>query len=281
MNFKILISMFFTVFSLLASSTGSAQNIFDTIHTEKYANFLFATHDYELAAEEYDRLLFMSNTKTDSLQWMLIRSTRLAGNIDKAIQRIHVYYPDTNFKTNYLSKEYLQLLFIKKENNLARNEIVRLRELDSTDRLFYTTTNEFLSENYSLASQLVNNSLQKNTALEPFKDVMLSINGQKHKSPVLAGTLSAIIPGLGQTYAGNWQDGVFASILTGSAIFQAYRGFNKYGIESVYGWVFSAMASAFYSANIYGAIKAANKHNILNHIKISIQVEALLFNYYN
>jgi hypothetical protein len=279
MNFNLLFSILIAGVSLFSSISSKAQNIFDSIHSEKYAYFLYTTHDYDLAAEEYERLIFMSTTKSDSLQWMLSRSYRLSGKPDIALRKMLIAYSDTTFQKDYLSKEYLKILFVKHDYNLARKEIVRLENLDSNDRKFFSISTEFLAGNYAKASQITNAS--NNLTVEPFKGVISNVNGLKHKSPVLAGTLSGIIPGLGQTYAGNWKDGIFALILTGSSTYQAYRGFHKDGINSAYGWVFSALATAFYSANIYGAVKAANKYNFLNHIKISYQVETLLDNYYN
>ena len=279
MNFNLLFSFFIAGVSLFSSIQGKAQNIFDSIHSGKYAYFLFTTHDFDLAAEEYERLIFMSGAKSDSLQWMLSRSYRLAGKPDIALNKMLAAYTDTTFNKDYLSKEYLKILFDKNNFNLARKEIVRLNSLDSTDRQFFSISNEFLSGNYAKAAQIT--TATNNPTVEPFKDVISNISGFKHKSPALAGTLSVFIPGLGQTYAGNWKDGLFSFVLTGSATYQAYRGFHKEGINSAYGWIFSAMATAFYSANIYGAIKASNKYNFLNHIKISYQVETLLDNYYN
>jgi len=279
MNFNLLFSIFIAGVSLFSCIQGKAQNIFDSIHSEKYAFFLFTTHDFDLAAEEYERLIFMSDTKNDSLQWMLSRSYRLAGKPDIALRKMLSAYSDTTFKKDYLSKEYLKILFEKNNFSLARKEIVRLNSLDSNDRQFFSISNEFLSGNYAKATQIT--TAINNSTVEPFKDVISNISGFKHKSPALAGTLSVFIPGLGQTYAGNLKDGLFSFILTGSATYQAYRGFHKEGINSAYGWIFSAMATAFYSANIYGAIKASNKYNFLNHIKISYQVETLLDNYYN
>lgn len=279
MNFNLLFSILIAGASLFSSIQGKAQNIFDSIHSEKYAYFLFITHDYSLAAEEYERLIFMSDTRNDSLQWMLSRCYRLADKPDIAMHKMLTAYSDTTFNKDYLSKEYLKILFVKTDYSLARKEILRLGNLDSNDRLFFSITNEFLAENYPKATQITTST--SNPVVLPFKDVVSNVSRLKHKSPALAGALSVFIPGLGQTYAGNWKDGLFSLILTGSSTFQAYRGFHKDGISSAYGWIFSAMASAFYSANIYGAIKASNKYNFLNHIKISYQVETLLDNYYN
>jgi hypothetical protein len=259
--------------------TARTQNLFDTTNTLKYAHFLFSTHDYDLAAEEYNRLLFMVNDKSDSLKWMLIRSNRLAGKSEKAFSLFSTYYKDTVLKTDFLSKEFLSVNFGRKDFLMINKMIPRLT-LDTSEIVFYTISNEILMHKYNSANLLLSKHPTE-PLIEPYKDVLVTAHNLNFKSPVLAGALSAVIPGLGQTYSGNLKDGIFAFILTGSATYQAYRGFQKYGVESLYGWIFSAIATAFYSSNIYGAIKAANKKNYLNHLKISFQVETILHNYYN
>lgn len=83
----------------------------------------------------------------------------------------------------------------------------------------------------------------------------------KHRSPALAGVLSTIVPGAGKIYTGRYNEAWSAFSLTLSAAFCAYRGFEKRGKESIYGWIFSGVTLGFYSGNIYGAIKSAVQYN--------------------
>ncbi len=57
----------------------SAQNLFDSIHSEMYAHYLFANHEYELASQEFERILFMTDYTNDSLKWLCVKSIRLSG----------------------------------------------------------------------------------------------------------------------------------------------------------------------------------------------------------
>jgi len=256
----------------------TAQNLFDSIHSEQYAHYLFANHEYDLASQEFERVLFLTNYTDDSLKLMCVKSIRLSGKFQLAHRRLLKFYPTLDFTNPVLSKEYLKILYEEKKYSLVQTELNRMNNLDSNDKMMFTLSSLILSKQFKKASTIIEIDTLK---AAPFIPIIEYQKNLKYKSPWLAGTLSAIIPGLGQTYAGNWKDGVFALIFTGSSAFQAYRGFHKAGISSPFGWVFTAIGSAFYAANIYGASKAANKHNFLNHVKISIQVGGIMDNYYH
>ena len=80
------------------------------------------------------------------------------------------------------------------------------------------------------------------------------------KSPVVAGFLSALVPGAGHMYAGHYGDGVTSFFLNGLFIagtVVAVRQEN-YAVAGAVG----AIGLPFYIGNIYGAANAANKWNI-------------------
>jgi tetratricopeptide (TPR) repeat protein len=80
-----------------------------------------------------------------------------------------------------------------------------------------------------------------------------------HKSPGLAGTLSAVLPGAGQLYCGYYQDAATAFILNGVFIWGTVELFedDHYGAGGVMAF-FSLM---WYSGNVFGAVNGAHKYN--------------------
>lgn len=84
------------------------------------------------------------------------------------------------------------------------------------------------------------------------------------KSPWLAGTLSALIPGTGKVYAGRTSDGLYSLALIGGATWLAYRGFEDDGTSSVKGWLFGSVGTVLYVGNIYGSVVAVRMYNT-NH----------------
>jgi len=79
------------------------------------------------------------------------------------------------------------------------------------------------------------------------------------KSPLVAGVLSAIIPGSGQMYAGRFYDGMVSFVLNASFLYLSAEGFRT-GNNST-GLFFGVIELGWYSSNIYGAVNAANKYN--------------------
>ncbi len=80
------------------------------------------------------------------------------------------------------------------------------------------------------------------------------------KSPLLAGTMSALLPGSGHIYAEHYGDGITAFFLNGlfiagTVIAVKQENYAMAGVAGVIGL-------PFYLGNIYGAANAANKWNI-------------------
>ena len=86
-----------------------------------------------------------------------------------------------------------------------------------------------------------------------------SIKDLSERSPVLAGVLSALLPGAGHVYAGAYKDGLLSFLVNGALIAGAYEAFDK----EVYvaGGLVSLVGLGFYSGNIYGGVNSAYHAN--------------------
>ena len=80
------------------------------------------------------------------------------------------------------------------------------------------------------------------------------------KSPTLAGTLSAILPGSGQVYSGRPKDGVMAFVVNALFISGTIVALDNenYAVAAIVGGV----GLPFYIGNIYGAANSARKWNL-------------------
>lgn len=97
------------------------------------------------------------------------------------------------------------------------------------------------------------------------------------KSEVLAGALSAVIPGSGYVYAGHFKDGVTAFVVNGLSIAGAATGIHQenYAVGAVAGGI----GLPFYFGNIYGSANAAKKWNTAARNKLRSRIhEALAWN---
>lgn len=269
----------FLIFSICISFFKTySQNIFDSVSTEKYANYLFINQEYELAKEEFERLLFLKNDFSDTIYSNYIKSIRLSNNHSLAFSKMNSIGKNMIFESKLLSKEYLTLLIKNNKQNLLFDEIKKCKKIDTTEQIFYEVSAYLYQKNYKKGDEIIEQNID-NILILPYKPILLEQKKIRYKNPYLSSGMSIFIPGLGQTYSGNWKDGIMTFIFTASSAFQSYRGFHKYGSNSFYGWFFGAIASGFYLGNIYGAAKASNKYNYLKNIKISLQIEDIFDNH--
>jgi tetratricopeptide (TPR) repeat protein len=80
-----------------------------------------------------------------------------------------------------------------------------------------------------------------------------------HKSPALAGTLSAFLPGAGQFYTNRPREGITSFVLNGSFIWAIVELFG-HGNE-VAGVLLGFFETGWYSGGIFGAVNDAHKFN--------------------
>lgn len=95
-----------------------------------------------------------------------------------------------------------------------------------------------------------------------YAEIMNIINDKKkrgRKSPVVAGFLSAIVPGSGQLYDGRYKDAFSSFILNALFIAGAYTAFkhDNYAL----GGAVTLFEMGWYTGNINGAVSAAYKYN--------------------
>ncbi len=79
------------------------------------------------------------------------------------------------------------------------------------------------------------------------------------KSPSLAGTLSAIVPGAGQLYTGRTQDAIMSFMLNGLFIWGSIEAFSH--DKTATGIILLFFETGWYFGNIYSATNSAYKYN--------------------
>ena len=79
-------------------------------------------------------------------------------------------------------------------------------------------------------------------------------------SPAIGGLLSAVIPGLGQTYSGRFSDGLYSLIIVGATGGGTayYIGQEQYEVAIPLGVV----ALFFYAGNVFGGYQSAKAFNL-------------------
>lgn len=269
----IALHLFFNNYSLYG------QDLFDSLNTAKYAEFLFLSGNYSEAIEEYERLIF-THQSNDDLKIKLVKSYRLAGQPKLAANRIRVLWSKPEAVSQKVSKEWFALKVINHEFDHLHQNLEENRFLSHEDKAFFHLTSALLQDDFLMADTLFDKYVPySSSAITAFRSITDEALSQSYKSPLLAGLMSAAIPGSGKIYTGNWEDGTLALGIVGVSAWQAYRGFEKHGSASVYGWLYSAIGGAFYIGSIYGSVKEANRYNYLKKSRIRIRVEAIFYNH--
>lgn len=108
---------------------------------------------------------------------------------------------------------------------------------------------------------------------------------RKKKSPFIAGTLSAILPGAGKWYAGKKRQalGAFLPILSSAIL--TIEAYNKGGLKDARFWLYGSFFTTFYIGNIWGstlAVKVKNKEfNELYDNKVLFDMHIPLRSFFN
>ncbi len=240
-------------FLLLFVSTGLfSQEIYNYDNSVKFGEYLYQSAQYEFAAKEFERCLFLK-PEDNNATLFLLKVYRKMGEYDKAVK---LASSGKLMETEIFGIEYFKLLieagklkeaitllsdnaFLKDKPDLKLSTILLQKE--------WKNGFDYRNENASVISKSLSEIVDRSLVF-------------KRKSPALAGILSAILPGSGKAYANRWKDGLISFVMTATTGFVAVRGFNRSN-QSVYPWIMGTFFTVYYTGNIYGSVQAANKFN--------------------
>lgn len=263
------------LFLLLQLPPVSGQDLFDSLNTARYADFLFNSGNYREAVEEYERLLFLSNP-AEGKKIRLVQSYRLSGRPALARQRMQSIWDQPALVSAPVAKEFFFLSVLDRDFQGLETSLQENPVLTADEKVFYLASALLFQEDFRRANTL----LQDHEGLTfPGLQNLQAISGDAVslplRSPLMGGVFSALLPGSGKFYAGNWEDGIISMVMVGMSAWQAYRGFDRRGTGSVYAWSYAVIGTAFYLGNIYGSVKEVNKYNQLQKNGIRQRVEAV------
>jgi len=275
-RFEKYISIFAGVL-LLCSIKTNAQNLYDSEHSIAFAQYLFSSKQYPLAAQELERIVFMEPGNINAKN-QLITAYRKANDWQTGINKIKSWYPQNN-PDSTMAKEWIKLLLLNHEFPNAQSYLNNKPNLSHPEVGYYLFAAYMLSEDFKSAARLINDNYPgHHTESRELSSILQRQQAFHFKNPGLALSLSALIPGLGKVYTKDWKDGLISFLFVATNAWQAYRGFSKDGIQSVYGWVFGTMAIGFYGSNLYGSWKSAADYNMRLNNDLHHEIEATVFN---
>lgn len=250
---KIPILIFLSTLIVFPQSTSfdfhSPQNI------KLFADHLFCEKNYLRAVEQYNFIKSQFANDTINFKMMLSYSNlglyRESNELLISLSDRSDLYPDS-----YLLSMKNELLIHQERLELKETPSFNSYQWESYNRLLaisilYGDEQLVTKEDYL---QIFENDEQSTLSL--LYDYKFDPD---YKSPALAGIFSAIIPGSGKMYVGEWGDGVVALLITGLFAYLAYDNFQA--DHTTKAWIFTGLGAFFYAGNVYGSIASAQIFN--------------------
>jgi tetratricopeptide (TPR) repeat protein len=208
-----------------------------------FAESLFRQGEYYRAVSEYQRLLhfFPRSEQAPAARIRIGEAYLLGGEAELAVR----YFSVLLERAGSTSRD--GLLYLRGmawlERGSARPYSLRMEDIKAGLRDFRA---------------LAPDSPQGRAAA-PFVAAMAVPQDVPYKSPLLAGSLSAVLPGAGSVYVGRYAEGALAFFVNTLFIVSTVSAFQN--DQPALGAVLGVIALAFYGGSIYAAVNGAHKHN--------------------
>lgn len=259
----------------------------------RFADHLYDDGDYVRAAGEYLRYLFYSSAKHDSILYKTGMCYRLGGEVSNAIKsfrKIPDKYPQSSLlpSAHYeIAYSYFLMEKYKLSVSHVDGNISNIKNAADRLRLKRLVGFCYLKEKHWSDAAFVFDPLVAVASGEESKNSLLKLKKYaeegRHlslKSPIMAGVLSAVFPGMGKLYCKRYKEALSSFIVIGIHGWQAYDGFHEKGRDSIKGWIFATTGSIFYLGNIYGSTVAAHIYNQLLEKDLLAKIDVEI-NFYN
>ena len=233
-----------TVLCLFSPVYGAKLEL-DDEQLNRYAMHLYRNGEYYRAVTEYKRLLhfFPKSSYNNDARIQIGRSFMAGGRTEVAIKywkfRLDRAITDDRTQNRYKMLYGISLL------DLNRTDPFRLRNENITSAVNLFKEVEPLDE--------------EGRQVREFAQDWSSLPEPDRKSPLLAGSMSAIIPGSGSAYTGRYVEGVYAFFLT--SLFWLATADAVRNEHATLTGVFGFFTLAFYGGSIYTAVNSAHKYN--------------------
>lgn len=279
------------VFALLCPAVCAAeQGIFLTDDLQlRVADSFLDEGEYYRAVTEYKRfnILFPDSPKVEYALFRIGMACFLGdehGDALRAFEAVEERYPGGSYLQ--LSRYFRGLSLWKKKDLAGAEDVFELIVNSAPDSPFAPRALAARSlmelDRDNPAAALA--ALQRFTAGYPehpenarvreAQTLLLQYQDLPQKSELLAGVLSALLPGAGYVYAGRYGDGVTSFLVNGLFIAATATAVNQewYAAAGISGGI----GLPFYLGNIYGSVNAARKWNRNRKSEMRARIESAL-----
>ena len=259
------LSILFLITLLFCNDSTSAEDCPLTLadHFTKLGN-------YEAAITEYKRFLFFhpEDIQAAKVYHKIGHAYREQGLWQEAILAMRnavLHADDKDTKSEYQLN--LAVILLASQNyDLARLELIRvaLRNPSGTlhqHSLFLQAVAFIYQFRWKEAQEILNDDTLLTYATDERLDTLFNVAiNQNKKSARVAKVLSAILPGTGQIYAGNWRGGLNAFLLNGALGFVAVDGILDQNYLDAFMWTYYIFLR-YYRGNVSRAGRAVDEFN--------------------
>ena len=269
---------FLCVFLLLG--TAYSQNLLDYSNSLKYADYLYKTNQYTLASVEFERVVFLEPKDTLS-KLKLIRSYRYLTEYKTALNRIEKYFPySLNNLPVEFSDEYVKNMLYESQFQKANEFLQTIETMDIGVKTEFQLGIFIMQYQWTEARRFADEQLSvldKTERFNSLNSIIIAGMNTNYKSPLLAASISAVVPGGGKAYSGKWKDAMYSFLFVTASFWLTYKSYQKNGFN-INSALVGSVALTLYSANIYGSIKSAKRYNQKINHSFRCNVEDVLLN---
>ena len=228
-------------------------------------DYFLSLGNYDAAITEYKRLLFFhpDDARVSEVYYNMGFAYRAQGLWQDAIaeMRTAVHHATDREKKSEYQLALAVTLIANQNYDLARLELIKVMMRAPSAPLYRRALFlQAVAYLYQFRWEEARKAMQNATADERLGALFASAINTRQKSVKVAKILSAILPGAGQAYAGNWLDGLNALVLNGALGFIAVdTALDGHYVDAAL-WA-TTILFRYYQGNLYHAGKAVEEFN--------------------
>jgi hypothetical protein len=266
--FRILVLIAFSV--LLAPNLYAQDNVGSADQLYGFAENLFNQGDYFRSITEYKRFIFYypADQRVSLAAFGIGQSYFKAQRWSEAEESFQVFISQFNNSPQLLEALYLKALAQKNQNKFDQalstlNSLEKIAGGEVRERSIFQKAMIFIERaDWERANSMLKTIPPSSVFFRYSKIISQGLDNSSklpHKDPVLAGALSALLPGAGQLYTERPRDALVAFLLNAAFITGAVQSFRHN--NEITGGILSFFELGWYSGTIYSAIGSAHKFN--------------------
>jgi len=263
--------LFFLSFFVISPCSAIGANPGDCEKQFAFAENLFDESDFYRAIGEYKRLIFLcpdSKALCEKASFKIGISYFRAKKWQDAREAFDAFlsnYPDSRMapEARYFKGMSEKSLSLHGKALATFMRIIEAEEGEYRAKAIYQSALVLVDmERWERAGEMFSKVPKESTLYDSasvFSAGLANIDNLPYKSPSVAGTLAAALPGVGHLYTERPTDALVSFLLNGLFIWSAVELFNdeKY----VTGGIVTFFELGWYSGNIYSAVSSAHKFN--------------------